>query len=192
MRGSSAWLRLVEHGSASSVRRLETAAKHLVKGQVVSFYGRFQPRSGSRQAPSRSAASAQREYPCQIASDAGEVPVTTVATHEAWVPQVERLVSAYRATGVRNAAFTELHAIELTSRLAQVTVRWTLADGMGRSIYDFEASYSVADHGDGMRIAAIAHNEALPCVLLCCYAPSSPMPSITDAAPSTSPPHGTR
>ena len=100
-------------------------------------------------------------HPCRIASDAGEVTVTTVATYEAWVPQVERLVSAYRAIGVRSAAFTELHAIELTSRLAQVTVRWTLADGMGRSIYDFDASYSLADHGNGMRIAAIAHNETL-------------------------------
>ena len=64
---------------------------------------------------------------------------------------------------------------------------------MGRSIYDFEASYSLADHGNGMRIAAIAHNEArFACGLLGCYAPSSPMPSITDAAPRTSPPDGTR
>ena len=98
-------------------------------------------------------------YPCQIAGDAGEVTVTTVATYEAWVPQLERLVSAYRAIGVRGAAFTEVHAIELTSRLAQVTVRWALADGMGRSIYDFDASYSLADHGNGLRIAAVAHNE---------------------------------
>lgn len=49
--------------------------------------------------------------------------------------------------------------IELTSRLAQVTVRWAVADGKGRSVYDFEASYSLADHGNGMRITAIAHNE---------------------------------
>src|SRR5215217_7191010 len=83
-------------------------------------------------------------YPCQLASDAGEVTVTTVATRDAWLPQVERLVSAYRAIGVRSAAFSELHAIELTSRLAQVTVRWTLADEMDRSIYDFDASYSLA------------------------------------------------
>jgi hypothetical protein len=49
--------------------------------------------------------------------------------------------------------------IELSSRLAQVTVRWALANGKDRSIYDSEASYSLADHGNGMRIAAIAHNE---------------------------------
>jgi hypothetical protein len=79
-------------------------------------------------------------YPCQITSDAGEVTVTTVGTREAWVPEVERLVSAFREIGVRSAAFLELYVIELTSRLAQVTVRWALADGKGRSIYDFEAS----------------------------------------------------
>jgi hypothetical protein len=98
-------------------------------------------------------------YPCQITSDAGEVTVTTVGSREAWVPQVERLVSAYREIGVRSAAFLELHVIELSARLAQVTVRWALADGKGRSIYDFEASYSLADHGNGMRITAITHNE---------------------------------
>jgi hypothetical protein len=83
----------------------------------------------------------------------------TVGTRQAWAPQIERLVSAYREIGVRSIAFGQLHVIELTSRLAQVTVRWTLADGKGRSIYDFEASYSLADHGNGMPIAAIKHNE---------------------------------
>jgi hypothetical protein len=78
----------------------------------------------------------------------------TVGTRQAWAPQIERLVSAYREIGVRSTAFGQL-----TSRLAQVTVRWTLADGKGRSIYDFEASYSLADHGNGMPIAAIKHNE---------------------------------
>ena len=107
------------------------------------------------------------------------------------VPQVDRLVSAYRAIGVRSAAFNELHAIELTSAW-QVTVRWTLADVMGRSIYDFEASYSLADHGNGMRIAAIAHNEALRLRASRLLRAGSPMPSITDAAPRTSPPDGTR
>jgi hypothetical protein len=98
-------------------------------------------------------------YPCQITSDAGEVTVTTVGTREAWVPQVQRLVSAYREIGVRSAVFLELHVIELTSRLAQVTVRWALADAKDRPIYDFEASYSLADHGNGMRITAVTHNE---------------------------------
>jgi hypothetical protein len=98
-------------------------------------------------------------YPCQITSDAGEVTVTTLGSREAWVPQIDRLVAAYREIGVRTAEVLELHLIELTSLVAQVSVHWGLADGEGRSIYDFDASYTVADRGDGMRITAIAHNE---------------------------------
>jgi hypothetical protein len=98
-------------------------------------------------------------YPCQITSDAGEVMVTTVRAREAWVPEIDRLVAAYRGIGVRTVEVLELHATELTSLLAQVTVHWALVDGEGRSIYDFAASYTLADRGDGMRITAIAHNE---------------------------------
>lgn len=43
--------------------------------------------------------------------------------------------------------------------LAQASVRWRLTDGAGRAIYDFDASYTLADLGDGPRITAIAHNE---------------------------------
>jgi hypothetical protein len=39
-------------------------------------------------------------YPCQLTSDESEITVTTVPTREAWLPQVERLVAAYRAIGV--------------------------------------------------------------------------------------------
>jgi hypothetical protein len=62
-------------------------------------------------------------------------------------PKVQRLVSTYREIGVRSAVVLKLHAIELTSRLAQVTVGWTLADGKRRSIYEFEAPYSLTDRG---------------------------------------------
>jgi hypothetical protein len=98
-------------------------------------------------------------YPCQITSDAGGVTVTTVGSRAAWVPQVDRLVAAYREIGVRTAEVLELQLMELTSLLSQVTVHWRLADGEARSLYDFDASYTVADRGDGMRITAIAHNE---------------------------------
>jgi hypothetical protein len=42
-------------------------------------------------------------YPCQLTSDAGEIEVTVVPTGEAWLPQLERLVAAYQAVGVRAA-----------------------------------------------------------------------------------------
>jgi hypothetical protein len=98
-------------------------------------------------------------YPCQITSDAGEVTVTTVVTREAWLPQLGRLVATYREIGVRTAEVSELHVTELTPLLAQATVDWALLDGEGRSIYDFDASYTLADRGEGLRITAIAHNE---------------------------------
>jgi hypothetical protein len=100
-------------------------------------------------------------YPCQITSDAGEVTVTRVATRAAWVPQIDRLVASYREIGVRTAEVLEFQVMDLTPVLAQVSVHWRLADGEGRSIYDFEASYTVAERGDGLRITAIAHNEML-------------------------------
>jgi hypothetical protein len=52
-----------------------------------------------------------------------------------------------------------LQVIELAPRLAQATVHWGLVDEQRGRIYDFDASYTLADFGEGMRITAIAHNE---------------------------------
>ena len=100
-------------------------------------------------------------YPCQVTDDADAVAVTTVPSREAWIPQLERLVAAYGAIGVHSAEILHAHVTELTPRLAQVTVRWTLSDEAGARIYDFDASYTLADLGDGIRITAIAHNETV-------------------------------
>jgi hypothetical protein len=98
-------------------------------------------------------------YPCQITSEAGEISVIAVPIREAFVPQVERLVSAYRAIGVRSAEVLESRVIELGPRLAQATLQWALLDREGVPIYDFNASYTLADFGRGLRITATAHNE---------------------------------
>jgi hypothetical protein len=98
-------------------------------------------------------------YPCQITADAAEVAVTTIATREAWVPQLERLVAAYRAIDVRAAEVVEVEVTALAPRLAQATVHWDLVNGAGGRIYGFDASYTLADLGEGLRITAIAHNE---------------------------------
>jgi hypothetical protein len=98
-------------------------------------------------------------YPCQLTSDAGEISVTAVPTREAWRPQLERLVAAYRAIGVHRTEVFELQTAELTSKLVQVVARWALIDGGGASIYEFDAAYTLADLGEGLRITAIAHNE---------------------------------
>jgi hypothetical protein len=98
-------------------------------------------------------------YPCQVTADADEIVVTTVATREAWIPQIERLVAAYRAIGVQATEVLGLHMIELAPRLAQATVRWGLVDEEGGRIYEFDSSYTLADLVEGARITAIAHNE---------------------------------
>jgi hypothetical protein len=98
-------------------------------------------------------------FPCQITSDADAIAVTTVANREEWLPELERLLAAYRGIGVHSADVVELRSVDLTERLAQATVRWRLSDAQGRTIYDFDASYTLVDRDGGMQITAIAHNE---------------------------------
>ena len=98
-------------------------------------------------------------YPFQVTSDAGEISVVTVPSRDAWLPQLERLVGTYRAIGVHTADVLELHVEELTPKLGQASVHWGLVTAARAPIYDFTASYTIANTGDGMRITAIAHNE---------------------------------
>jgi hypothetical protein len=98
-------------------------------------------------------------YPCHITSGGAEVTVAVIPTRDAWMPQLERLVAAYRAIGVRSAEARAVDVAEITTRLAGAVVHWSLFDEQGRPIYDFHACYTLADLGEGMRITAIAHNE---------------------------------
>lgn len=98
-------------------------------------------------------------YPCQITSGADEAEVRIVPGREAWLPELERLVGAYRTIGVTAAEILDRRTTELAPGLAQVVVRWALRDRAGARIYDFDAAYTLADLGDGPRITAIAHNE---------------------------------
>ena len=88
-----------------------------------------------------------------------ERPVTAVADRQAWTGHLERLLGTYREIGVRSAAILEAQVTELSPRLVQATVRWRLLDQAGGRIYDFDASYTLLDVGQGMQLAAIAHNE---------------------------------
>jgi hypothetical protein len=98
-------------------------------------------------------------YPCQVTADAGERPVTVVADRQEWAGQLERLLDAYRAIGVRSAEVLDARVAALSPRLVQATVRWRLLDRGGARIYDFDASYTLLEVGQRRRIAAIAHNE---------------------------------
>jgi hypothetical protein len=55
-------------------------------------------------------------YPCQLTSDAGEITVTSIPTREAWLPQLERLLAAYRAIGVHARRLTRSPTKDLAER----------------------------------------------------------------------------
>ena len=99
-------------------------------------------------------------FPVQVVGDAGEARVVVVPALEAWRPQIERIVGAYRLLGVASSAVEALEVMEVTPRIAHAKVRWGLRDGGGATIYDFTASYTLAVRGDGRGIVAIAREVA--------------------------------
>jgi hypothetical protein len=98
-------------------------------------------------------------FPLQVVGDAGEVGIVVVTSREAWQPQVERIVGAYRLLGAASSAIESLEVTEVTPRVAHATVRWRLRDRDGGTIYAFTASYTLAETADGPRVVAIAHDE---------------------------------
>ena len=98
-------------------------------------------------------------FPCQVTSDAGAVTVVSVPAAEAWVPQIARIVGAYRLLGVDHAEILDLRVVPVTPGIAHAVVRWGLRGATGATIYDFSASYTLADTADGPRITAVAHDE---------------------------------
>jgi len=55
----------------------------------------------------------------------------------------------------------EARTTRLSPRLAQAAVGWTLESSAGRTIYEFDATYTLVATGDALRITAIVHNEQL-------------------------------
>ncbi len=98
-------------------------------------------------------------FPLHVTGDAAEVTVVSIPSLEAWLPQIERIVGAYRLLGVASARPGDIRIRLVTERIAQVTVDWALDDAQDDCVYDFNASYTLADFGAGLRITAIAHNE---------------------------------
>jgi hypothetical protein len=98
-------------------------------------------------------------FPCHIASDSSDVSLASVADRQEWIARLEQLLTMYRAIDVGSASILERMVTELSVHLCQAVVHWALADGGGRSLYEFEAAYTLVQTDGGLRIAAIAHNE---------------------------------
>ena len=98
-------------------------------------------------------------YPLQVAGEADAVRVESVPDAGAWRPQIERIVGAYRALGVRTATIERLDVVPVSPGIAHAVVRWALTGTDDRPVYEFTASYLLVDTAGGPRIGAIAHNE---------------------------------
>lgn len=98
-------------------------------------------------------------YPCHVTSDTDKIEVAPISSREEWLPQIERLIGAYRAIGVRSADARRIEVVELTRLLAHATVRSAVVDEADETIYEFDAAYTLAGDGDDVRISALAHNE---------------------------------
>ena len=98
-------------------------------------------------------------FPLHVTQDGQEIGLAAIATRQDWIQSLERLLGLYRAIDVSTAGVLDLTVSELSPRLVQALVHWALFDGAGRSLYDFEAIYTLAQFNDMFLIAAIAHNE---------------------------------
>lgn len=98
-------------------------------------------------------------YPSHVTSDTGEIVLIPIADKSDWIGQIERLLDMYRAIDFGSARVLDLAPTELSPRLVQAILHWELQDSMGRSLYDFQAVYTLVKISDALRIAAISHNE---------------------------------
>jgi uncharacterized NTF2-like protein DUF6841 len=98
-------------------------------------------------------------FPLHITSDTGEIALRTIPTRQDWIGMLQQLVAMYRAIGFSFARALNLVALELSSRLVQAVVHWSLLNSAGETLYDFNAAYSLATIDGVIRITAISHNE---------------------------------
>jgi hypothetical protein len=98
-------------------------------------------------------------FPLYITSDAEEIRPISVTSKQDWIANVERLVEMYRRIGFASARVLDLTTIELSPRLVQAILQWGLYDGEQRTLYEFQAGYTIAEINGDLRITAIAHDE---------------------------------
>ena len=100
-------------------------------------------------------------FPLHVAGDAGKVTVVSIPSVEAWIPQLDRLLGLYAQLDVKTAQMREARTTRFSPRLAQAAIAWALESSAGRTIYEFDATYTFVATGDALKITAIAHNEQL-------------------------------
>ncbi|HMC16751.1 MAG TPA: hypothetical protein VKI18_14030 [Albitalea sp.] len=98
-------------------------------------------------------------FPMLSTIDTGKIVVTPVASKAELSAQLERLLTMYRAIGVRSARILTLSSLGFSSRLAQVSIEWEICGGGAEVLYAFQAAYTLALIDGALRITAVTHNE---------------------------------
>jgi hypothetical protein len=101
-------------------------------------------------------------YPGFALSEAGRITLLTIESRAQWTAQVQKLCDLYRAIDARTARVLKLVATELSPAVHQAAVCWGLDDGRGERLYEFDATYTLAQLDEGLKIVVvISHNEPL-------------------------------
>jgi hypothetical protein len=99
-------------------------------------------------------------YPSHITSDGGSgIVLTSVLTKRESTRQIKKLLAMYRKIGVSSAHILNITTMTISKRLVQAYVWWSMLNHAGRSLYDFEAAYTLANINGSLHITAISHNE---------------------------------
>lgn len=101
----------------------------------------------------------QFAFPFHMTSDGDPPDVTAVPDAATWEEQIGRLVGFYRDIGATSARILDMSSTAISERVEQVAIHWALHDSGGNDLYDFHASYTLADVGGSPKIVALTHDE---------------------------------
>jgi ketosteroid isomerase-like protein len=99
-------------------------------------------------------------YPAHVVTYDGGVRLLAVATREAWMAVIERILQMYGAMGVRQAVMGDLRVVFISPQIAQARLTWELRGEGDKPLYEFEATYTLAlIEGDLKIVQVISENE---------------------------------
>ena len=98
-------------------------------------------------------------YPGHIASDGAEVTLISIASQQDCIEAVDKVIAMHRQLGAPSGTMHDLSVTELSPRLAQASLRMEVRSLAAVRLYDFNATYTVAEINGSWLIVAISHNQ---------------------------------
>jgi len=112
------------------------------------------------QASDKDAVADRYAYPVHVVTHNGGVRFLAIPSRAAWLAVVERILQMYGAMGVRRAAMRDLNVIDISPQVAQARLVWALRGDGDKPLYEFEATYTLAQLDGELKIVqVISENE---------------------------------